>query len=119
MKECRQLPPMERPETRRSRTAHRLLIGVGVVLALMAALPAAGEARRYSTATYSSPIALSANGRYVWNVNPGAGTVTVIYTKTNKLLATIKVGDEPQSIALDPNNRYAYVANAGLRHRSR
>ena len=26
--------------------------------------------------------------------------------------ATIKVGDEPQSVALDPTNRYAYVANA-------
>ena len=49
----------------------------------------------------------------MWNVNPGAGNVSVIYTKTNKVVATIKTGEEPQSVALDPNNRYAYVANAG------
>jgi YVTN family beta-propeller protein len=49
----------------------------------------------------------------VWSVNPGAGNVSVIYTKTNRVVATIRAGDEPQSVALDPNNRYAYVANAG------
>ncbi len=49
----------------------------------------------------------------MWNVNPGAGNVSVIYAKTNKVVATIKTGEEPQSVALDPNNRYAYVANAG------
>ena len=70
------------------------------------------SARRYSSPTYSSPIALSADGKWVWSVNPGAGNVSVIYTKTNKVVATIKVGEEPQSVALDPNNRYAYVANA-------
>ena len=67
--------------------------------------------------TNSSPISISADGKWVWSVNPGAGNVSVIYTKTNKVVATIKTGDEPQSVALDPNNRYAYVANAGVRHR--
>ena len=63
-------------------------------------------------ATTSSPITLSRDGKFVWVVNPGADTVSVICTETNKVIATIKVGDEPQSVALDPNNRYAYVANA-------
>ena len=70
------------------------------------------DARRFAGPTYSSPIALSADGKFVWSVNPGADNVAVIYTKTNKVIARVKVGDEPQSVALDPNNRYAYVANA-------
>ena len=36
----------------------------------------------------------------------------MISTKTNKVLTKVGVGDEPESVALDPNNRYAYVANA-------
>ena len=91
----------------------RLPIGISVLLVLLGALAAPASARRYSGPTYSSPIAISADGKWVWNVNPGAGNVTVIYTKTNKVVARIKTGDEPQSVALDPNNRYAYVANAG------
>lgn len=55
---------------------------------------------------------MSANGRLVWVVNPGADSVSVISTRTNTVIGTIKVGDEPQSVALDPNNRYAFVANA-------
>jgi YVTN family beta-propeller protein len=89
----------------------RLPLGFTLLLVL-GAFSATAEARQYSGPTYSSPIALSADGRFVWNVNPGAGNVTVIYTRTNQVIATIKVGQEPQSIALDPNNRYAYVANA-------
>jgi YVTN family beta-propeller protein len=91
----------------------RLPIGISVLLVLLGAFAAPASARRYSGPTYSSPISISADGRWVWSVNPGAGNVSVIYTKTNRVVATIKVGDEPQSVALDPNNRYAYVANAG------
>jgi YVTN family beta-propeller protein len=80
------------------------------VLAL--ALSASAEARKFSAPTYSSPITLSADGRYVWVVNPGADSVSVIRTKTNAVIKTITVGDEPQGVAVDPNNRYAYVANA-------
>ena len=107
---------MAHSETRRTCTARRLIFGVTGVLGLAALLAAllAGpaDARRYSAATYSSPITLSADGRYVWSVNPGADTVSVIYARTNRVIARIRVGDEPQSVAVDPNNRYAYVANA-------
>jgi YVTN family beta-propeller protein len=92
--------------------ARRLPIGVSVLLVLVAVFSSPASARRYSGPTNSSPISLSADGRFVWSVNPGAGNVSVIYTKTNRVVATIKVGEEPQSVALDPNNRYAYVANA-------
>src|SRR5687767_11355504 len=92
--------------------ARRTTVGVSALLVLLGALAAPASARRYSAPTNSSPISLSADGRFVWSVNPGAGNVSVIYTKTNRVVATIKVGEEPQSVALDPNNRYAYVANA-------
>jgi len=90
-----------------------VLGGAAVVLALTLALPAAaGAARRFSTSTYSSPIAMSAGGKLVWVVNPDVDTVSVIRTADNRVIRTIKVGDEPQGVALDPRNRYAYVANA-------
>jgi YVTN family beta-propeller protein len=73
----------------------------------------AAQARRtFSAPTTSSPIAMSRDGRLVWVVNPGADTVTVIGTRTNTVLRTIRVGDEPQAIAVDPSNRFAFVANA-------
>lgn len=62
--------------------------------------------------TTSSPIALSADGSLLWVVSPDDDTVAVIRTDTNALIKTITVGDEPQSVAVDPNNTFAYVANA-------
>jgi YVTN family beta-propeller protein len=100
------------PRAKQRRVAGRLL-GGGVVLAvLLLVLPATAGARRYTTATYSSPISMSADGRFVWVVNPGGDSVSVISTRTNAVIGTVRVGDEPVSVALDPNNRYAYVANA-------
>src|SRR6188472_3201576 len=103
---------MSSSATRHARTTHRLLgVGLLAVLALLQ-LASPADARKFSGATYSSPIALSADGRYVWSVNPGADTVSVIRTSTNTVVKTIKTGDEPQSVALDPNNKWAFVANA-------
>jgi YVTN family beta-propeller protein len=62
--------------------------------------------------TYSSPIAISVNDRLIWVVNPSDDSVSVIRPDTNTRLAKITVGDEPESIALTPDNQYAYVANA-------
>ncbi len=73
---------------------------------------AAQASRTFSGATTSSPISMSRDGRLVWVVNPGADSVTVIRTSSNTVLRTIRVGDEPQSVALDPSNRFAFVANA-------
>jgi YVTN family beta-propeller protein len=100
------------PMTRHGESARRLLLGLAVVAALSLALAPNAIARKYSTPTYASPITLSADGRFVWSVNPGADTVSVTYTKTNRVIRRIRVGDEPQSVAVDPNNRYAFVANA-------
>ena len=45
-------------------------------------------------------------------VNPTDNSVSVIRTDSKHVLTTIKVGNEPQSVALDRSNRFAYVANA-------
>ena len=44
--------------------------------------------------------------------NPTDNSVSVIRTDSKHVLTTIKVGNEPQSVALDRSNRFAYVANA-------
>lgn len=62
--------------------------------------------------TYSSPIALSPDEKLLWVVNPGDDSVSIIDTATKQVLKKIKVGDEPRSIAIDPANHYAVVANA-------
>ncbi len=103
---------MSAPAIRHGRTTGRLFcLGLVSLLAFLAVASSA-DARKFSGPTYSSPIALSADGRYVWSVNPGADTVSVIRTNTNTVVKTIKVGDEPESVALDPNNHWAFVANA-------
>jgi YVTN family beta-propeller protein len=102
---------MARPTNPPSLVKSRI-IGIGVVaLALLLTAPASAPAAKFSAPTYSSPITMSADGRLIWVVNPGGDQVVVIGANSNKVLKRIKVGDEPQSVAVDPNNRYAYVAN--------
>jgi DNA-binding beta-propeller fold protein YncE len=67
----------------------------------------------FTQPTYSSPISISQNNLLVWSVNPDDDSVSVIRTDTNTLVGNpIRVGDEPQSVALNPNLNIAYVANA-------
>lgn len=72
----------------------------------------------FDTPTYSSPIALSANKLHIWVVNPDDDSVSVIgdLDANPRIIATVNVGDEPQSVALDtdgsPESYHAYVANA-------
>ena len=84
---------------------------------LAAAIPELGAQEAEKSAvflqpTYSSPIALSRDNRLLWSVNPADNSVSVVRTDTNTVLRKIKVGREPQSVALDPNNKFAFVANA-------
>ncbi|NOT59234.1 MAG: hypothetical protein HOP19_03305 [Acidobacteria bacterium] len=62
--------------------------------------------------TQSSPVAVSANGRFVWVANPDTDTVSVIdaTNDANQKVADIAVGDEPNNLALSAGGR-AYVAN--------
>src|SRR5712691_7224014 len=88
----------------------RLMSAVGVFL--ISTLPQLAVAQVYGRATYSSPIAISANDKLIWAVNPADDSVSVIRPDINTRIAKITVGDEPQSVALTPDGQYAYVANA-------
>jgi YVTN family beta-propeller protein len=72
----------------------------------------ASHAQVWDRPTTSSPIAISRNDRLIWVVNPADDSVSVIRPDNNTRLAKIPVGDEPEGIALTPDGRYAYVANA-------
>ena len=83
-----------------------LIIGGAALIAALTAGAGVATANNavFTQPTYSSPIAMSRDGRLVWVVNPGDDSVSVIRTDNNTVLRKIKVGDEPQSVALDPNN---------------
>jgi YVTN family beta-propeller protein len=66
----------------------------------------------YRKPTYSSSIALSADNTLLWSVIPERNRVAVIRTDTNQVIKRINVGRDPESVALDPDNKFAYVANA-------
>jgi YVTN family beta-propeller protein len=83
----------------------------GVMLAMLAAVPAASAAV-FPYPTTSSPIALSRNDRLVFVVNPRDDTLSVLCAANGNVVATIGVGDEPRSVAVDPNNDFIFVANA-------
>ncbi len=80
--------------------------------ALLLTLADPALAQTWGRPTYSSPIAVNPNDRLIWVVNPSDDSVSVIRPDNNTRLAKISVGDEPESIALTPDNQWAYVANA-------
>lgn len=93
----------------------RLLLSsciLGALVLTPAAYSNVQASASYEEATYSAPIALSGNNKLLWAVNQDTDTVSVIRTDTNQLVAKIAVGDEPRSVALSPDDKYAYVANA-------
>ncbi|MDB6174148.1 MAG: hypothetical protein JWL59_3459 [Chthoniobacteraceae bacterium] len=63
----------------------------------------------------STPIALSEDDTLLASVNPDSKSLSLFNVSTNipKKLAEISTGLEPSSVALHPNGRFAYVANAG------
>lgn len=94
----------------RFRTKLNSVLG-GALLALMAGVPSAGAAV-FAHPTTSSPIALSQDEKLVFVVNPRDDTVTVLCARNGKHVATIQTGDEPRAVAVHPDNKYIYVANA-------
>ena len=51
---------------------------------------------------------------YVANYNANPGTVSVIATATNTVVANIQVGSGPYLVAISPDGAFAYVTVAGL-----
>jgi YVTN family beta-propeller protein len=91
----------------------RSALSAGLLVIVAAALYSPSAfAGTFNHPTYSSPIVLSADNKLLWSVNPADDSVSVIFTGTNTVIGKIKVGKEPQNVAVDPENKFAYVANA-------
>jgi YVTN family beta-propeller protein len=63
--------------------------------------------------TSSGPIALTPDDQFVWVSNPDTDSVSVVEVgnNVNQKVAEIKVGDEPNGVAIAPNGQTVYVAN--------
>jgi YVTN family beta-propeller protein len=100
---------------------------VAVCLALGAALapiyfyedatPVEAQAVRFAGPTSSQPIALSADGSLLAMANPDNDSVTLFSTNPGgselTRLAEVRVGDEPNGVAVFPTGGRVYVANTG------
>ena len=73
----------------------------------------AAWSERRSSATRSSPIAITSDDEFVWSVNPDDDSVSVFFVAAdaNKKVAEIPVGKEPWCVAITPDNEKVYVAN--------
>ncbi len=98
---------------KRSALSAGLLIMVAVALS-----PPSAFAGTFNHPTYSSPIVISADNKLLWPVNPADDSVSVIFTGTNTVIGKIKVGKEPQSVAVDPDNKFACTRRSNSRPRS-
>jgi YVTN family beta-propeller protein len=76
--------------------------------------PAAPAPAPKLTESRSTPLALSADGEYLWSVNPDNDSVSVIWVAgdKNQKIAEVPVGEEPRCIAITPDDKKVYVANA-------
>lgn len=60
-------------------------------------------------ASWNSPIALTPDDGQIWLVNPDAGSVTVVDTAQQAVLADIATGGEPWALAIAPDSQRVYV----------
>jgi YVTN family beta-propeller protein len=58
-------------------------------------------------------VRVSPNGRFVIATNFRLGTVSVISTATNRIVANVQVGENPNDIAFTANGHHAFVTNQG------
>jgi YVTN family beta-propeller protein len=60
---------------------------------------------------YPYGVAVTPDGKHVYVAN-GSGTVSVIATATNTVVATVAVGNYPYGVAVTPDGKHAYVTNS-------
>jgi YVTN family beta-propeller protein len=63
----------------------------------------------------SSPrgVALTLNGQFLYVADGGSNNVSVLDTRTNRIVASVPVGSQPVNVAVTPDGASAYVANTG------
>ena len=102
-----------------SRNMPRRVVVAGVILLLsicwLSWRPGvhAQDISQFKGATSSQPLALDAEGTLLLVANPDNNTVTLfdVANDTNKKLAEVPVGEEPNGVAILPNGSRAFVAN--------
>ena len=101
------------------RFAVAALLALGALCVLGVAPNLAPQARRslrdLRPATHSGPIAVTPDDHFVWVVNPDNDNVAKIDVSDdeNRVVAHVKVGDQPQNVAITPDGKYVYVSNTG------
>ena len=77
--------------------------------------PATSATKARTQPSNSSTIAITSDDGLVVVTNPLNGSVTVLNVKgdKNEKAAEIKVGIEPQMVAISPDDKFAYVTNQG------
>lgn len=63
--------------------------------------------------TCSTPIALTHDDRFLWVANPSNNSVTLmeVASDANRKVTELRVGQEPQCVAITPDDRKVYVTN--------
>ena len=85
-----------------------LMLGMG-----SAVVTSTGAKPDDSSPTYSSPIAITSDDRFIWAVNPENNSVSVIEVggDVDRKIREIAVGEEPQCVAITPDDEKVYVTN--------
>jgi YVTN family beta-propeller protein len=99
------------------KTSMRTFVGIGTAFLLLLAWPivvGTVQGNGVASPTNSGPIAITSDDQFVWVVNPQNNSVSVhrVAGDANVKVAEIRVGAEPQCIAITPNNAKVYVTNA-------
>jgi len=63
----------------------------------------------------SSAVATTPDGRLIVAVNPDSDSVSVVDAESSTILAEIRVGDDPRTLAITPDGVHALVTNSGDR----
>src|SRR3974390_840999 len=82
-------------------------------LARRAGTAVGGAALAAALTPLGTPQAAAWTVHYAYVVNGSSNTVSVIDTFTKTVVKTVKVGSEPDGVAITPNGSDAYVANWG------
>jgi YVTN family beta-propeller protein len=77
--------------------------------------PLAESPARFAGASYSSPIAVTPDDRFVWVCNPDNDSVSLLEVDddANVKIAEVRVGHEPTNLAISPDGKFVYVSNTG------
>jgi len=109
------LPPTATPAPTTAPQPTAAAAATSAPAATNATAATAAPSVRAKNPSYSSPIAISDDDSMLVVANPLDGSVSVfnVAGDANTKLAEIKTGDQPATVAIRPDKRFAYVSNEG------